>query len=126
MKNLLLRDGAVTTPPAQVAPAAPRAPTPEDFAQARQHMTAVMQGLLDLASRPQGSISKRDLYNAAGEMIAQGAFPTPEAKQQLVAQLAQMPDDEASIRKAIGQQLLQMGVAAEQLDVAFPEERPNG
>ncbi len=125
MQNMLM-GGPVPTAEPQAAPPQAQMPNPEQIAAARSHMSVVMDGLLSLTAKPEGALTKRDLYNAAGEMIAQGAFSTPEAKQQLVAQLAGIPDDEASIRKAIGGQLLAMGETAAKLDEHFPMEPPNG
>lgn len=104
------------------APPAQQPPSAEQIAGARQHMQVVAAGLMDLAKKPKGSLSKRDVFNAIGEMIAQGAFSTPEAKQQLVAKLAEMPDDETAIRQIIGSQLLQMATMTEQMDQHFPME----
>ena len=103
----------------------PQAPDPAALAGARAHMKVVAEGLMELAGRPQGSLTKRDVFNALGEMIAQGAFSSPESKQQLVAQMAQMPDDESAIRQAIGAQLLQLGVMQDHMTQHFPEEAPD-
>lgn len=125
MENLLMGAPVPDAGPPAAPPQRPQI-DPEQIAAARAHMGVVMEGLLGLAAKPEGSLSKRDLFNAAGEMIAQGAFSTPEAKQQLVAQLAQIPDDEASIRKAIGGQLMQLGETAARMAELFPMEPPNG
>lgn len=121
MQNMLMPQPA---PDGQAAQAPPQV-SPEQIADARNHMKVVSMGLADLAERPQGSLSKRDVFNALGEMIAQGAFSTPQAKQQLVAQMAQVPDDERAIRQMIGQHLLQMGVMQDHFAQNYPEEAAN-
>jgi len=97
-------------------------PDPAQIADARAHMGVMMKGLLGLAAMPQGSLTKQAVFNAMGEMIANGAFSTPQSKQQLVAEMAQMPDDESAIRRAIGQHLLQMSQMRQQFHQHFGEE----
>ena len=85
----------------------PVPPAPEQLKTARTHIGAVISGLRSLVDRPRGDLTKKDVFEAAAEMIAKGAFPTPESKQALVVQLAQMPDDEPDIRQMLGGMLLQ-------------------
>ncbi len=107
---------------AQPGQGAPQPSTPAEVAAARSHMMVMIQGLLGLAAQPKGALTKRSVFNAMGEMIAQGAFPTPQSKQQLVAQLAEMPDDEAAIRQIIGGHLLRLNEQAEQFAQHFGVE----
>src|SRR5512146_1692207 len=86
----------------------PPAPDPAALADARNHMGVMIKGLLGLAAQPRGSLTKQSVFDAMAEMIANGAFSTPQAKQQLVAEMAQMPDDESAIRQTIGQHLLRL------------------
>lgn len=122
MENQLIPSGGIPPQPQQEgapqalmmgADAPPEAGAgriaPDQIDAAHSQIKVVSEGLMGLASRPKGSLSKRDLYNAVGEMIAQGAFSTPEAKQQLLAQLSEIPDDEKAIRQAIGERLIRMG-----------------
>jgi hypothetical protein len=93
MQNMLMPGGT-----AQLSPGA------QDMAvaQHRGELAVVLKGLVSLAHKPTGSLSKRDVFDAVGDMIAEGAFSTPQAKQQIIAQLAELPDNEAVIRQAIG------------------------
>lgn len=125
MQNMLMGPGPAQGAPGQAQQAASPQFTPQQIAEANNHLQVVMKALMGLVAQPQGSLTKKSVFSAAGEMIAEGAFRTPEAKQQLVAQLAELPDDEASIRKAIGAQLLGMGEMADQF-AAHLAENPNG
>lgn len=124
MDNMLM-PGAGPQMPQGGAPGQPQgAPTPDpaQIADARAHMGVMMKGLLGLAAMPPGSLTKQAVFNAMGEMIANGAFSTPQSKQQLVAEMAQMPDDESAIRRTIGQHLLQMSQMRQQFHQHFGEE----
>jgi hypothetical protein len=104
MDNLLMpgQPQPADPPPAQLF-------SPDDIAGAHSSLGAIHDGLMSLATKPKGSLSKQDVFNSVAEMIAGGAFSTPQEKQAIVAQLAQMPDDEASIRQAVGQKLFRIG-----------------
>lgn len=97
----------------------PPPPSPEKVLEARKHVNAVLSGLTGLAAKPKGDLTKKDVYDAASEMLAKGAFPTQESKQQLITELAKLPDDEPKLRKVIGQLLLQVGGAREAFHGAF-------
>jgi hypothetical protein len=86
---------------------APPPPTPEIVNQARTHIGAIVDGLTDVLGKPKGELTKKDVFDAASEMIARGAFPTPESRQSLIAELAKLPDDEPDLRKALGALLMQ-------------------
>ena len=102
------------------APAAqPPMPTPQQIAQARAHAKVVLDDLIALVSEPVGSLKKSDVFDAAADMIAKGAFPTPESKQDLIVRLAQLPDDEPSLRKALGAVLGEMAGHHEAMQQAF-------
>lgn len=91
----------------QAPQAGPPAASPEQIADARKHSAAVVNGLSSLTSKPQGELTKQDVFGAASDMIAKGAFSTPDSKQQLVQALTQLPNDEPSLRQALGTLLLQ-------------------
>lgn len=102
--------GGMPPPPAAAAAMPgppPKPPTPQELRTARAHIDAIVAGLTGLVTKPRGELHKKDVFDAASEMIAKGAFPTPESKQQLIGELAQMPDDEMGIRKALGGLLMQ-------------------
>lgn len=101
-------------------PGAPPGPPPSkaQIDEARQHVGAIVNGLLSLVKKPRGDLTKKDVYDAASTMIAEGAFPTPASKQELVVHLANLPDDEAGIRKFVGQFLLQTAQVQEQFHAA--------
>lgn len=124
MDNMLMQ-GAPQAPQAPQGPPggpAPAMPDPAGIADARAHMGVVRQALMGLAASPRGSLTKQSVFNAMGDAIAQGAFSTPQAKQQLVAEMAQMPDDEAAIRQMIGQHLLRMTAMQAQFHQHFGAE----
>lgn len=101
------------TPTPQQAPTQPSSDTgagPEEIAGGHRALDATMDGLIKLVGTPPGELTKKDVFNEASTMIAHGAFPTPEAKQQLIAELAKLPDDEAGIRKILGKQLLNLSI----------------
>jgi len=116
MNNMLMPQQAA---PAPLAQPAPQAPDPAQLADARTHVAAMLKGLSGLAAKPPGSLSKRDVFNAAADMIAEGAFSTPQAKQQLVAEIAQMPDDESAIRQAIGGHILRLSATRQAIHQHF-------
>lgn len=107
MDNMLMQGGPPPQGPQGQPPGQPM-PDQAGIADARAHMGVVRQALMGLAQQPRGSLTKQAVFNAMGEAIAQGAFSTPQAKQQLVAEMAQVPDDEAAIRQMIGSHLLRM------------------
>lgn len=126
MQNMLM---ATTGPQAMATPGGPQAmpsgPPQIDPAQlldARNHMGVMMRSLLALTAKPKGSLSKQDVFNSAADMIADGAFSTPMAKQQLVAEIAQMPDDESAIRQAIGGHLLKLAQSRDLIHQHFGAE----
>lgn len=121
-------EGAATPPPAaggqMMPPQAPNAmgappgggggpslpappPTPDMINTARTHIGAIVSGLTGVLAKPRGELTKKDVFDAASEMIARGAFPTPESKQMLISELANLPDDEPDLRRALGTLLLQ-------------------
>lgn len=79
----------------------------------RNTLGVIHDALFELAQKPKGSLSKQDLYNAVADMIAGGAFSGKGEKEAIVAQLAQMPDDEAAIRQVVGQKLLRLASVRE-------------
>ena len=107
------------------APPGP-APQPEEIAGGHRALEATMDGLIKLVGKPQGELTKKDVFEEASTMISHGAFPTPEGKQQLIAELAKLPNDEASIRKALGQQLLQLSMLRNHFHTAFGPPQPTG
>lgn len=102
-------NGMMSPPNAMQAPAPPAAPPPSQaqIIEARQHAGAVVNGLAELTAKPRGDLSKKDVFDAASDMIAKGAFPSPSSKQELIAHLAGLPEDEPGLRKALGMFLLQ-------------------
>jgi hypothetical protein len=82
-------------------------PSAEDIKGAHTHLKVMIADLMKLVEKPRGTLTKKDVFDAASDMIAKGAFQTPQAKQMLIAELANMPDDEPDIRKALGGFLLQ-------------------
>lgn len=103
-------------------------PSREDIEQAHKHTAVLIHGLMALVNKPTGSLTKQDVFKTAADMIAEGGFPTPEAKQQLVVEMAKMPDDEQGIRKALGQFLLGAASNQTKLHAAFgpPGGQPLG
>lgn len=119
MDNMLMQGGPPQGPQGQ--PGQPM-PDPAGVADARAHMGVVRNALMGLASQPRGSLTKQAVFNAMGEAIANGAFSTPQAKQQLVTEMATMPDDESAIRQMIGQHLLRMTQMQSQFHQHFGAE----
>lgn len=99
-QNALMAQGA---PPAPAPP-----PSPEQVAEARKHLGAIMGALTKVAATPRGDLTKKDVFDAAAEMIARGGFPTAASRQSLIVTLANMPDDEPDLRKAIGRMMLRV------------------
>lgn len=124
--------GPPAPPVAAAAPAGPP-PTPQQLRTARAHIDAIVHGLTGLVTKPRGELHKKDVFDAASEMIAKGAFPTSESKQQLIGELARLPDDEPGIRKALGGLLMQasavergLGQAEQSLAPPAAGGLPNG
>lgn len=94
-------------------------PSSEEVAGGHKALDAAMEGLIKLVGRPKGDLNKKDVFDEASNMIAHGAFPTQEDKQQLIGELANLPDDEESIRKALGQFLLGLATLRDHYHNAF-------
>lgn len=93
-------------PQQQTPQAAPQPPSQDEIMGGHKAIDATMNGLIGLVSRPTGELTKKNVFDSVSEMIANGAFPSPEAKQTLIGGLAKLPDDEPGIRKALGEYLL--------------------
>lgn len=100
-------------------------PQPEEIANGHKSVDATMDGLISLVSKSNGELNKKDVFDAASSMIAHGAFPTPEAKQQLIGELANLPEDEPGIRKALGQHLLAISTFRNHMHSAFGPPQPS-
>src|ERR1700677_2159529 len=118
--------GAMMPPPnammgPQQAPAATPGPPPTkaQIDEARKHSNAIVSGLMSLTSKPRGELTKDDVFKEASDMISKGAFPTPSSRQALVVELAQLPDDEPGLRKALGAFLLQTSAARQHFHGVF-------
>lgn len=110
-------------PPA--GPGAPQQPVdPAVMEEAHKHLGIVTSGLMGLIAKPPGSLDKQDVLGAAADMIKAGAFPEPAGRQQLITQLAQLPDDEGQIRQFLGQHL--MSFAAAQAHLGSTMGTPQG
>ena len=102
-------------------PAAQPSASPEKIAEARQHVNVVVNGLQSLLSEPPGSLSKKQVFDSASDMLAKGAFPDAASRQMLVQELAGLPDEEAPLRRALGAFLLQVAGTRDQFHKAFGE-----
>jgi hypothetical protein len=126
--------GAMMAPPnammgPQQAPGAPQAPpgpppTKAQIDEARKHSNAIVSGLMSLTSKPKGELTKDDVFKEASDMISKGAFPTPSSRQALIVELANLPDDEAGLRKALGAHLLAASAARQQFHGVFGTGAP--
>lgn len=101
-------------------------PQPDEIAGGHRALEATMDGLIKLVGKPKGELTKKDVFDEASVMIAHGAFATPEAKQQLIGELANLPDDEDGIRKALGKQLLGIATLRSHFHTAFGPPQPQG
>lgn len=86
-------------------------PTPEEVAVAKAHLSLMVSDISKLVERPTGSLTKKDVFSAASDMLAKGAFSTPAEKVSLIKEMAAMPDDDAGIRKVLGTHLLRAATA---------------
>lgn len=93
----------------------PAPPSKAAVDEARKHSDVMVTDLAKLTAKPKGELTKKDVFEAASDMIAKGAFPTPASRQSLVVELAKLPDDEPELRKALGMILLQASANREQL-----------
>jgi len=100
-------------------------PTQDEIGNGHKALDAVMDGLIKLVSLPKGELTKKQVFDEASTMIAHGAYPTPESKQQLIGELANLPDDEDGIRKMLGQYLLATATFRNHFHNAFwaPQEQ---
>ena len=97
----------------------------EEISKGHQSVDAVMDGLINLVSKPKGELTKKDVFDSSSDMIAKGAFPTPEAKQALIGELANLPDDEECIRKVLSDHLLATATFRNHFHNAFgPPQEP--
>lgn len=99
-------------------------PNPDDIANGHKAVDATMDGLIKLVSTPKGDLTKKDVFDSVSDMIARGAFPTPEAKQQLIGELANLPPDEDGIRKILGKHLLAVATFRNHMHDAFGPPQP--
>jgi len=99
-------------------------PQQDEIAGGHKAVEATMDGLIKLVSLPKGDLTKKHVFDGVSEMIAKGAFPTPESKQMLIGELAKLPDDEPAIRKELGKFLLATAEFRNHMHNAFgpPEE----
>lgn len=111
--------GAPFAPPPQGQ--APDEPSPQEKGLVKQRTGAVLDGLLALVAKPRGELTKKAVFDQAADMIARGAFPTPEAKQGLIVKLANLPDDEQQLRQALGQMALQIASIHHAVHTAWGE-----
>lgn len=112
--------------PQQQQPAQQPAYTPnsEDIANGHKAVDATMDGLIKLVSTPKGDLTKKDVFDSVSEMIAKGAFSTPESRQQVIGELANLPSDEEGIRKELGKYLLQVATFRNHMHGAFGPPQP--
>lgn len=123
--NAMMGPPGAAAPPMGVPQAAPALPpTADDLKQARKHAGAMIDGLMGVLGLPPGKLTKKDVFDAASEMIAKGAFPTSESKQMLIKEMANLPDEEPALRKSLGAFLLNVAVAKSKVDKAYPEAPP--
>ncbi len=118
--------GQVQQPQQQAPQQAPYEPKQEEITGGHRALDAVMDGLIKLVSKPNGDLTKKDVFDEVSDMIAHGAFPTPEAKQQLIGELANLPNDEDGIRKVLGQHLLQTATFRDHFHNAFGPPQAQG
>lgn len=97
----------------------PTPPDPKAIEKARKHIDIMLSGLTKLAAMPKGTLTKKDVFSEAADVISKGCYDTPQDKQQLIAGLAALPDNESDIRKAIGAQIMQLAQAHEMIMRAF-------
>lgn len=99
-------------------------PHPDEIMGGHKAVDATMDGLIELVSLPKGELTKKHVFDSVSEMIAKGAFPTPEAKKQVIGELANLPDEEQGIRKVLGQYLLSVATFRNHMHSAFgpPQE----
>lgn len=110
--------------PQQQMPMQQQAPadmSPDEIAGGHRALNATIDGLIKLVSKPPGELTKKCVFDEASTMIAHGAFATPEAKQQLIGELANLPDDENDIRKLLGKQLLTLAHVHNKYKAKFGE-----
>lgn len=100
-------------------------PTDDEIAGGHQAVEATMDGLIRLVGMQPGTLTKKAVFDEASTMIADGAFPTPESKQQLIGELAKLPNDEQDIRKMLSQFLLAVSTFRSHMHNAFgPPKNP--
>ena len=92
-----------------------------ELQQAHQHLGIVTKTILGLIAKPK--VTKKDIQSAAADMIAEGAFPDSQGRQQLIMDMSKLPDDEAALRQYLGQHL--MGFATAQQSVAQALKGPD-
>lgn len=102
-------------------------PNPQQIEAARTHLQEIYNGLKPLTEMP--NLTKKDVFSAVSDMIAKGAFPTQGSKQELIGEMATLPDDDRGIRKAIGAQLMRVSTGLLKLQTAHggaPEPMAGG
>lgn len=103
------------------APMPPPQPTPKEIADTHNNFEQMMGSLLSLTSRPEGKLSKKDVYSATADLMAKGMFPTPQAKAAVIGEIAKLPEDEAGIRQALGAHLMSLGDMHQQVGQVYPK-----
>jgi hypothetical protein len=99
----------------------PITPTKEQIKTQQRHTNVMVDVLTHLLGTPTGDLTKKDVFDGAADAIAKGAFPTPESQQQLIVEMANLPDDDPGLRKALSALLLQSATLKHVMAKTFGE-----
>lgn len=125
MNPLQPMNGPNTTPAPGPQPGQPAMDVdPKDVDTFHGHANTFFQTLQGLAAKPPGQLNKEDVFKAVASLMGKGLFADPKSQQALIMQLTQMPDDEATIRQMIGQEMLQTAHVQNEMRQRFPSQEP--
>lgn len=93
---------------------------PKDVETSHGNLNGMIDSILSLTSRPPGQLTKKDVFASIAGLLGKGLFPTPEGRAAIIGQAAQLPEDEAGIRQALGAHLMSLSEAHQAVSHAFP------
>ncbi len=80
----------------------------EDIDKGHELAGHFLETLMGLVSKPQGQLTKQDVFQSAANLLGKGLFTDPQSRSGLVAQLTQLPTDEMALRQALGKEIMQI------------------
>jgi hypothetical protein len=124
MNPLVQNQPMMGAPAGGPAPAPQGAVDPGEYDKAHNLADTLMSSLIDLTKLPPGQLNKQAVFKASADLMAKGLFSDPQARMGFITQLTQLPDDETSLRQALGKEIFQVMNAKNALDQHQAQNSP--